>query len=610
MRRLGVGAALLLTLPHALRAQDPFPSTGELIGEMIGEGFAAGVQGIIEGRIAVAQATAEIEEARRRFWTEYPSGAGLAEAATALEGLLHGKDMWYLINRGLFPHMDAVLPVLIGDVDGGIPPRATGKFDAWTGAIRDHLMRDGPIDIFALPALLPDALAATQSEYDSYAQARRWTEFLAVGREPEWVTGPETWLLMLLELDGPYDREGAVEAYRGYVERFGEDRVLRFGAAARSSPETRLSELYEQMRADVAAEIRREKESDPRTYVTWLFERQTGATPGSASDDYDRWVAVYGEPTVGAAISRLLQAPRSGDRLADPEALGLPADVTSTYMAFGELLMREGAPASIVKIHLAFANRVTTAAEVDALYRTYVDRYGADGLERAVATMVANGDHIYVKGPAILEDYVAGRRDLVEAAPIINPSFVAWSGFAPGATVTYVYKANRTPPSRVTQTLREVSMAREANVLLVSSYHGRGPDAEEYSLPGRQVRFGSYWPLFLNQLDRYRAQGFRPSDFIEDTGEETIIVAGRSVAARWWRLVATDGVARETPRWWTLWLSEEVPGGLARVEETTGRSGPGAVVVSTVEVEAFAGQRTGANTLFADFERVLSDRPR
>jgi len=160
------------------------------------------------------------------------------------------------------------------------------------------------------------------------------------------------------------------------------------------------------------------------------------------------------------------------------------------------------------------------------------------------------------------------------------------------------------PPRRVTQTLREVSMAREANVLLVSSYHGRGPDAEEYSLPGRQVRFGSYWPLFLNQLDRHRAQGFRPSDFVEDTGEETIVVAGRSVAARRWTLITTDGIRRETTRRWTLWLSEEVPGGLARVEETTGRSGPGAMVISTVEVEAFAGQRTGASTLFADSGRA------
>lgn len=605
MSRCGVVILAILLGPGVVQGQrsDPFDDVAAaIIGAQIGESIGDIAVATANARLANAQASVEIEAARQRFWTEYPSGAGLKEAGQALESLLVEKDLYYLF-RALYPReMQPGLGLFLGDIDGGIPRHAIQAFGRWTDEIRERL-RGGSarIPFEQVPQRLPGAIAESQPRYEAYRRVREWAEFLAAGREPAWVRGPETYLLMLLMRDLRLEHEAAVAQYTDYADVFGEQRVLRLASSARTARGTRFNDFHRLVMAD-----------HPRSYIIGLFAQQTGSSWTRARDDYRRWVVVYGEERVLDAGRRVAGSRQSGGELVNPGALGLSADEASPYVAVTGLLLLEGGPLALARAYVAFGSDVTTAGELDAAFRTYMERHGEDALTRAAEAMIANGDHRYWKSPDLFEDYLAGRRGRLADLPIINPGFTAWSSFATGATVTHLYHFNNDPPQRSVFTLLDVSMAREGSARLAWTYERpAGPEEGVSEIPARQVRLDGAWPAVLSRLDWYRSRGYRPSDFIMDAGEETLVIAGRSVVARWWKLETTEGAGGMTQQW-TMWVSDQVPGGIVRLEETTlhsSQAGTRAVGMRRVEVEAFEGQPIAGGTFIADVERLLAGQP-
>jgi len=199
--------------------------------------------------------------------------------------------------------------------------------------------------------------------------------------------------------------------------------------------------------------------------------------------------------------------------------------------------------------------------------------------------------------------------DLGTAAAIQNPRYVSWAGYRPGATATLVgrrwteqdagvnvYDPRSTrpvPPARSSQEMisQETwvleSVSAEGAIVRYRRSGPAGPSERDYvdragfPASGHREQMGRPW---INE-GNLSAHG----KLTEDQGEGDCGVA-RLGRCRW--LSQTDSAA-DFSQTTTVWLSDEVPGGLVRqVTETRGRTGSASFF--EVRLENWTGTRDPA----------------
>lgn len=224
-----VSFALLLALsaPPSLHAQyDPenfsIPATIE-------RGAAQFSQGVIGGRVAVAQMSQQLAEARERFWRTWPDKPGFEEADAELAELLWTKDLLYLaafaiegpplpgdfdgrpevdelfqarVNRAPanLKFGELLFTTLMGRIDEGIPNHLQGLFYDWVMEARRMMGVDGRSGLanpLKLPLVLfdPEVLKA----YERYRRERDRHEYMIGPHSPLGSDDPRIFLGAVLE---------------------------------------------------------------------------------------------------------------------------------------------------------------------------------------------------------------------------------------------------------------------------------------------------------------------------------------------------------------------------------------------------------------------------
>jgi hypothetical protein len=240
----------------------------------------------------MAQESAKIDAARKRYWALSPSSPGFDKARKDYADALREKDVYYLaMSTSLTLNMVFVkagnaLAALSGDtsvndlnkipnnMDGGLRPYARPLFARWVAALRrkeekrpptgDPLADAGvPLIQFAAkmlndpsanPMLLADALQDRSHFRDAYEHARNWAELLASGVDISKMD-PEIYIRSQMEADvswtqgsdKPDDVPEPVEAthdlYKKFVEMFGALQVQAAASATLKAPKNSVGGL-------------------------------------------------------------------------------------------------------------------------------------------------------------------------------------------------------------------------------------------------------------------------------------------------------------------------------------------------------------------------------
>ena len=241
---------------------------------------------------SLAQQSARIEAARRRYWALSPSSPQFNQAEKDFYVLLRQKDAFYLAMSTslslniLFVKAGNALAALSGDtsvtdlnkipdtLDGGIRPYARPLFARWVAALRrreDKRTSSGDPaadaslalmqsvarllnDPSANPALMVDAMRDNSHFREAYEDARNWAELLASGVDISRMD-PEFYIRGQMEADvswtlgqnKPDDLPEPVNAthqlYTLFVQMFGEKQVRDAASATLKAPKNSVGGL-------------------------------------------------------------------------------------------------------------------------------------------------------------------------------------------------------------------------------------------------------------------------------------------------------------------------------------------------------------------------------
>jgi hypothetical protein len=342
---------------------------------------------------------------------------------------------------------------------------------------------------------------------------------------------------------------------------------------------------------------------DDRRYLLGLIGGNT-STPGEkssyagkwdrAAKTYDRCVFAFGEPEVLGAARKVRTAVKRMTDLwvMDPKALG--STRMAPYAAFEDVLTRQD-PRGYIRSMLAFAKNANSKADVDAAYRNFMAGKNEAAVIETAAKMAAYR-------PELALDFETLTKALNGAISVDKPvqtmvddwQYTSWKGFSSGAQATYISRglapdrpgsANLVPghvDGRVTFKLQ--SMNEEQARLWMTEIAYNYPDFRATPPHDTEIAYASKLP----------APKPNPSvSPIVESGQETLTVAGKQLAARWQSVSTPRGACTSTIK---VWLSDEVPGGLVRKLQSTqcppagGRGQPRARNNETV-LESFQGTR-------------------
>ena len=171
-----------------------------MIAEQNEKNFEAEIAARAKLQQTTADNSADIADARQKFWALYPDKPGFAEAQQRFSDLLFGKDLTYLVEP---PAMLAVVGLGQNQLDGGIPQEAKPAFSYWVKSVSnktygtDQMMTSNLTAVMEMPVKLPKALIDSKPYYDAYTIQRDWAEFDAAHRDPAGSEDPRVYGTML-----------------------------------------------------------------------------------------------------------------------------------------------------------------------------------------------------------------------------------------------------------------------------------------------------------------------------------------------------------------------------------------------------------------------------
>jgi hypothetical protein len=151
-----------------------------------------------------------------------------------------------------------------------------------------------------------------------------------------------------------------------------------------------------------------------------------------------------------------------------------------------------------------------------------------------------------------------------------NPDYANWSKFPKGTSVTRVWTSVE-PDGRtsvVTETLTLVEVAADKVVLEVE-YISDVPGATKFKTKPKSLEIAKTVPLPAGSKKAEFTTKL-PGTVAEGKEAEAVKVPGGEFKARWFKTVAERGGKRIEGK---SWVSEEVPGRIVKVEETTSSQG-------------------------------------
>jgi hypothetical protein len=643
-RVIDVRAAVLLPMmlmmsPLAAFAQRDSAFLPFAIVEM--EGHRQAVRQMFENPLAgvagdTARISTEIQTARKNFWAQYPNGKSLSEASIAFDRALLMKDLLAagaVVPTGSSSWQGRLVSAVVGLIDNGIPVEARVRFRTWTDALRQRLGATSDNDVvFFTPARLLRAFEETAEEYEHYRLVRDFAEFDAAGRTPSWAATPRGYGIMLHARYEAADMAAAVESYNAMVDLFGAPAVdaaaervrklrVRDGAIVDLTPVglvARRSALagtpadIEAASAVIPAGRTLIPNSSPLTalralsgasdsrrfayWTIWSSKIAEERTWPRVLTDYRRYVIAYGEPAVLAAAEGLRVASTEyGGTVRDP--LSPTGYLGDSYQAFQTLLIRAGSPENYARAAIAFSLKSDSPADVDQDYKRLAAIRGESALAAAARELAMlatipddkksqrqreisrDADVRRGRGRAQLEDVITGKlvvgASSVEASQVINPRYAAWAAFAPGASVTTTSRSGTE-----VWTLLEVTGDRVRVRRVLQASFGTFNNDFEYPRRGHRDDPAVSWPWVS---ESFNISGATP---MRSLREETCEVPGNAAGTcvRIDQQMAREGMSAAA----TVWVSDQVPGGLVRQLESRR---VGISSTSEVVVQRFSGTR-------------------
>jgi hypothetical protein len=329
------------------------------------DGLSKGIDAARQYGKVVAQANAEIGDARQRYWKAFVNAPGpeFDAAELAFLKMLRDKDFSYL-SIGLVQGMGGDAAKMMGglaiisgtadastwgkfpsDVDHGIRPYAFPLFANWVDAIRRREGRTQE-NAFASPAAVAEAYVDHTSWKRAYEDARNWAEFLSSGLDITKYIMPKDYLVrqmeaavaLTMERSKPADFQeplaAALDLYNLFVKMFGEKEVLAAAADTLRAPKNSMGGLAPRAEVEVGTYfaqspnpymlfITRVTHSSPKAYAISLSLDPYGLMGNEAAytlnsrdkwehafDIYNQLGTKYGAANVTAAAARLLPIPK------------------------------------------------------------------------------------------------------------------------------------------------------------------------------------------------------------------------------------------------------------------------------------------------------------
>jgi hypothetical protein len=569
-------------------------------------------------RASGADFSQSVAEARRNFQTACRSGTGINAAKDELDAILWQKDLWYLFlavaDTG--DGRMAALDLISGGVDGGIRPNASIQFRNWTTALRDeiHLVpKEQPyVD------RLSKAVDATQIQKALYIRARNWAEIDEAERAGAvfpWSQDRKAYALMLLQRHGKVRPAKDVLAhYDGLCQLFGEDAVLKAAESVRHAPRNAQGlavdgENPDGLRPDYLLEARL-AETGPEGYFRRIVSLGLHRDMEKALPAIQRYLWCYGRDAVIKAADRIKKAPRRSSGTGDIEnPAAIDARRTDSYGAFQDVLASTSVE-GYLRAMIAFGQQITEEAALKTAYEKFLADHGGKDAVLNAATQARDFWMSYdgIATPERMklvrlryaarnndpsEDYKLLMEVLAKGTQVLgpevklvdDPSFAYWSKFKAGTTVIY----STTTKEIDGQTKRDtVSAVTEMRVRVVTSDAKQIEieKADRFVRGGRSGDFkGSSFPLFPRgqksttsswlKVDPQELVGVtlppspqNPAAAPEQSGQETLTVAGESYNCRWykWRTQRSDQrQGMEFVYETTWWLCDDVPGKTVRI---------------------------------------------
>lgn len=424
LSRVTVFILLLYLMPATpLYAQVSDADAAMMIGHGLGEALGSAITGIQHMGESAAEASREIEAARRAYWEALRTGRNIEEARHAFAHQLRGKDflyMWMAIPAGVEGSHYQIFEQM-SPTDGGIHSSVRFEFMEWINAIRAQLDARG--DRFITPSLaqVVEALEATRSVYEAYIRARNWTELDDSGLTWPWDTDARAHAIMLMRRYSGLTIEQSKEAIGELNELFGEAEVLAAAdrvRTARRNPEGLLATPstmgVDSVQPDAAfAEILATRSGESYfKYLIWQGgQGNISRTPIEARNEFDRFLWSYGATAIEAAANEVLSLPknnfgnieiRRGNRASQ---LNLPRN---PQMGVWTLLQR-GDPEGRIRAMFAFHSDATSRDDIDRMRQDLEERFGAEAVEAATGALYAFWHLEDVDGPNMERRYQHNR---------------------------------------------------------------------------------------------------------------------------------------------------------------------------------------------------------
>jgi hypothetical protein len=169
--------------------------------------------------------------------------------------------------------------------------------------------------------------------------------------------------------------------------------------------------------------------------------------------------------------------------------------------------------------------------------------------------------HMFVVAVLMLWGSVAVAQD-----PVPNPEFTGWAKQPKGTSITFKITsstAGTTSETTMIHTLVEVG----ADKVVVESATAIKANGMEFKTPAVKRDVAKSIPLAAGVKKEDVAGGKPPGTFEE--GTETLKISGVEVKAKWYRFKSESGDVKTESK---MWMSEDVPGLMVKMEATT--SGP------------------------------------
>lgn len=556
--------------------------------------------------------------------------------------LIGSQDRDLTARRGA-DFMAHILDLSVGlqTVDGGIRQSAKPEFDGWVEAVRSKIFtgdtsngRDnsairGWQSSFTAGEKFWKAMAASEKEYQKYIMERDWWEFDNVHRVPAGFEGSDAYGALLYYRWDNLKMPTALDTYKSMATLLGPDVVRAAAKTVRDAPKNERGELVVTVAApyktgpggsqviddDVpmpetvigtygdpvkAMEILA-TQGDDRRYLLYLLagenvtnrhtiDRATQWT--FAGTAYDRLVLAFGKPDVlqAADLIRLATKRMTNGHAMNPKAIG--ATRGRPFDSFADILTRKN-PRGYVRFMLILNGNLDTPAAVDSAYKDLLSEYDETDVLDAAREMAAGRPYpLYKSELADLRNALDSDDSTEDETPapaeVDYPKYLAWKGFAPGAKATYAFRglrqagpaSDRFIPGQVSvrQTFLLQSVDDQLAKLWLTEVVYDYPSGQAHPPHDTEI---AYPPKY--------APPQTPPAAPTESGNEALMIAGKSLATRWEKVQSTGYGCGGTV---TTWTSDEVPGGLVRQTEEDNCSNP--TTIRETILESFQGDRTRA----------------